>query len=48
MHVVAAGIRDIQGAAHISPVKDQTVSNVPGTVTARRNNGFYIQVGHTL
>eukprot|EP00877_Chromochloris_zofingiensis_P013879 jgi/Chrzof1/8745/Cz03g22230.t1 len=36
-------IRDIQGAAHISPVKDQTVSNVPGTVTARRNNGFYIQ-----
>src|SRR5256714_160995 len=36
-------IRDIQGAAHISPVNGTTFGNVPGTVTAKRNNGFNIQ-----
>ena len=42
---VAAGtrIRDIQGAAHISPLNGQTVNNVPGIVTATRSNGFYLQ-----
>jgi hypothetical protein len=42
---VAAGtrIRDIQGAAHISPLNGQTVNNVPGIVTARTSNGFYLQ-----
>jgi hypothetical protein len=36
-------IRDIQGAAHISPLNGQTVSAVPGVVTAIKGNGFYIQ-----
>ncbi len=36
-------IRDIQGAAHLSPRLGQAVSSVPGTVTAVRNNGFYVQ-----
>lgn len=52
---VTAGTRihDIQGAAHISPLvatvldvgisNGQSVSNVPGIVTALRNNGFYMQ-----
>jgi len=42
---VAAGtrIRDIQGAAHISPLNGQAVNNVPGIVTATRSNGFYLQ-----
>jgi uncharacterized protein len=38
-----ARIRDIQGAAHISPRSGQTVTDVPGVVTAKRSNGFYIQ-----
>jgi len=41
--VGALRIRDIQGASHISPLKGQQVSNVPGIVTATRGNGFYIQ-----
>jgi hypothetical protein len=36
-------IHDIQGAAHISPLNGQTVSNVPGIVTTVRSNGFYYQ-----
>jgi predicted extracellular nuclease/uncharacterized protein YjiK/Ca2+-binding RTX toxin-like protein len=43
---VAAGttrIHDIQGAAHLSLLRGQTVSNVPGIVTAIATNGFYLQ-----
>jgi predicted extracellular nuclease len=43
---VAAGttrIHDIQGAAHISPLNNQSVTNVPGIVTVVRNNGFYLE-----
>jgi VCBS repeat-containing protein len=43
---VAAGttrIHDIQGATHISPLTGQTVTNVPGIVTAVASNGFYLQ-----
>ncbi len=36
-------IHDIQGAAHISPLNGQAVSNVPGIVTVRRSNGFNMQ-----
>ncbi|MEO7910395.1 MAG: endonuclease/exonuclease/phosphatase family protein [Roseiflexaceae bacterium] len=36
-------IRDIQGAAHLSPKNGQAVSNVLGIVTAKRSNGFYMQ-----
>jgi uncharacterized protein len=36
-------IHDIQGAAHISPLDGQAVSNVAGVVTAARSNGFYMQ-----
>ncbi len=36
-------IHDIQGAAHVSPLKGQTPGNVPGIVTAKRSNGFYLQ-----
>lgn len=36
-------IRDIQGAAHLSPYGGTPVSNVPGIVVARRGNGFYLQ-----
>ncbi|MFN4291410.1 MAG: lamin tail domain-containing protein [Permianibacter sp.] len=36
-------IRDIQGHAHLSPLAGQQVSNVPGVVTAVRNNGFFLQ-----
>ncbi|MBD2461453.1 endonuclease/exonuclease/phosphatase family protein [Oscillatoria sp. FACHB-1407] len=36
-------IRDIQGAAHVSPFNGQSVSNVPGIVTVLRSNGFYLQ-----
>ncbi|MBD2156858.1 SdiA-regulated domain-containing protein [Leptolyngbya sp. FACHB-16] len=39
----AIRIRDIQGAAHISPLVGQTVSNVAGIVTAVATNGFYFQ-----
>ena len=40
---VAARIREIQGAAHLSPLEGQRVLNVTGIVTARRANGFYMQ-----
>ena len=36
-------IHDIQGAAQLSPKNGQAVFNVPGIVTARRSNGFYMQ-----
>jgi hypothetical protein len=36
-------IRDIQGSAHTSPRVNQTVSGVPGIVTALASNGFYLQ-----
>ena len=36
-------IRDIQAASHVSPLKDQAVSEVPGVVTALRSKGFYMQ-----
>lgn len=36
-------ISDIQGASHRSPLVGQTVSNVPGIVTAIASNGFYLQ-----
>src|SRR5262247_2862819 len=41
--VPSARIADIQGRGHISPLNGQTVSNVPGVVTALRSNGFYMQ-----
>ena len=39
----ATFIHEIQGAAHISPVSGMTFGNVPGIVTAKRSNGFYLQ-----
>jgi predicted extracellular nuclease len=36
-------IHEIQGAAHISPLVGERASRVPGIVTARASNGFYIQ-----
>jgi len=39
----AATIRAIQGATHISPLAGQSVSDVPGIVTAMRSTGFYMQ-----
>ncbi|MBK9492021.1 MAG: Ig-like domain repeat protein [Haliscomenobacter sp.] len=36
-------IRDIQSVTHISPYNGQVVANIPGIVTAVRNNGFYLQ-----
>lgn len=36
-------ISDIQGAAHRSPLAGQTVTDVPGIVTAVASNGFYLQ-----
>jgi uncharacterized protein len=36
-------IRQIQGTSHLSPLMDELVSHVPGVVTARRANGFYMQ-----
>ena len=36
-------IHDIQGATHRSPLVGQAVANVPGIVTAKATNGFYLQ-----
>ena len=36
-------IHDIQGTTHISALRNQSVSNVPGIVTAVKSNGFYMQ-----
>ncbi|MFC9972357.1 endonuclease/exonuclease/phosphatase [Spirillospora sp. NPDC127200] len=36
-------IRDIQGAAHLSPLNGRDVARVPGVVTALSGNGFWMQ-----
>lgn len=36
-------IHDIQGTGQTSPLVGQSVTKVPGVVTAVRNNGFYLQ-----
>ena len=36
-------IHEIQGAAHRSPLAGETVSGVAGIVTAKLDNGFYLQ-----
>jgi predicted extracellular nuclease len=36
-------IHDIQGASHVSPYRDRAVAGVPGVVTARRGNGYFVQ-----
>ena len=38
-----ARIHEIQGSAHLSPLTGQLVGNVPGIVTAKLSNGFYMQ-----
>jgi len=38
----AARIHEVQGAAHVSPLRGRVVS-VPGVVTARTSTGFYLQ-----
>ncbi|MGH3387044.1 MAG: endonuclease/exonuclease/phosphatase family protein, partial [Nocardioidaceae bacterium] len=40
---VSARIHDLQGAAHLSPRLNENVADVPGVVTAVRNNGFWLQ-----
>ncbi|HKH26447.1 MAG TPA: Ig-like domain-containing protein [Acidimicrobiia bacterium] len=40
---LALRIHDIQGADHRSPHEGKAVDAVPGVVTARRNNGFWMQ-----
>ncbi|MFC4050726.1 endonuclease/exonuclease/phosphatase [Actinomadura syzygii] len=36
-------IRDVQGAAHVSPLTGSAVTGVPGVVTALTGNGFWMQ-----
>ncbi|HEY0097966.1 MAG TPA: endonuclease/exonuclease/phosphatase family protein [Pyrinomonadaceae bacterium] len=36
-------IREIQGAAHLSPLNGASVSGVDGIITANRANGFFMQ-----
>ena len=36
-------IHDVQGATHTSPFAGQFVAGVPGIITAKRINGFYMQ-----
>src|SRR5689334_21678425 len=36
-------IHDIQGAAHVSPVRGAPVTAIPGVVTAATGNGFWMQ-----
>ncbi len=36
-------IHDLQGISHRSPSNGSTVTNIPGIVTAVRNNGFFFQ-----
>lgn len=38
-----ARIHDVQGAAHVSPLKGATVVGVPGVVTAVTGTGFWMQ-----
>jgi predicted extracellular nuclease len=41
--VAGLRIHDIQGASHISPYRGALALSVPGVVTARRTNGYFIQ-----
>jgi predicted extracellular nuclease len=41
--VAGLRIHDIQGAQHVSPYRGAVVAAVPGVVTARRTNGYFIQ-----
>jgi predicted extracellular nuclease len=41
-----ATIEQIQGAAHVSPLKGQAVIDVEGVVTATSTNGFWFQSTH--
>lgn len=41
-----ARIHDIQGNAHVSPLKGSAVSKVPGIVTVLMGNGFFMQDPH--
>ena len=36
-------IHDIQGCSHKSPLAGQNVKEIPGIVTKKVNNGFYLQ-----
>ena len=36
-------IRDLQGSSHISPYAGQAVAGIPGIVTQKTSNGFYMQ-----
>jgi uncharacterized protein len=40
---LALRIHEIQGDRHLSPYDGEVVTGVPGVVTARRSNGFYLQ-----
>ena len=41
--VAGLAVHDIQGSAHLSPYADRRVLDVPGLVTARSGNGFWMQ-----
>ena len=41
--VTGLRIHDIQGASHVSPYRGVLVAGVPGVITARRTNGYFIQ-----
>jgi predicted extracellular nuclease len=43
--VIGARIYQIQGNRHLSPMSGQSVTGVPGIVTALASNGFYMQDG---
>ncbi|HET8600522.1 MAG TPA: lamin tail domain-containing protein, partial [Segeticoccus sp.] len=38
-----ATVAEIQGASHLSPLRGKNVTNVPGVVTAKTSDGFYLQ-----
>ena len=42
--VTGLRIHDIQGASHVSPYRGVLVAGVPGVVTARRTNGYFIRI----
>lgn len=41
--VAGLTVHDIQGSAHLSPYADRRVLDVPGLVTTRTGNGFWMQ-----
>ena len=41
--VAGLRIHDIQGASHVSPYRGVLVAGVPGVITARRTNGYFVQ-----